>query len=90
MLGIVLDQSGDLEVAQGGIKIADVRAQTAHMLLISMPGELREYPLLGLGLGQMLGGEVDKALPLRAKKQLQHCGIPVSRVYMDNDTIIVE
>lgn len=90
MKGILLDQSGDLDVSLGGLRIGDARAQTARILIESMPGELREFPLLGLGVRQMLGGEVDKAFPLRAKKQLLHCGIPVSRVYIDNQTIIVE
>lgn len=90
MLGIVLDPSGDIDVSQGTLRLGDVRAQTAQILLEAMPGELREYPLLGLGLRQMLAGERDKSWPLSAQKQLKHCGIPVSRVYMDNDTIIVE
>lgn len=91
MKGILLDQSGDLDVSLGGLRIGDARAQTAQVLIEAMPGELREFPLLGLGVRQMLGGEVDKTFPLRAKKQLTHCGIPVSRVYVvDNQTIIVE
>lgn len=90
MKGILLDQSGDLDVSLGALRIGDVRAQAARVLIEAMPGELREFPLLGLGVRQMLGGEVDKAFPLCAKKQLLHCGIPVSRVYIDNQTIIVE
>ncbi|WP_373810546.1 hypothetical protein [Porphyromonas loveana] len=90
MIGILLDPSGDLDLSTSKIRLGDVRAQTSQILLEAMPGEIREFPLLGLGVRQILGGEVDKAFLLNAKKQLRHCGIPVSRVHADNQTIIIE
>lgn len=90
MTGILLTQEGDLDVSTGALRLGDVRAQTSDILLMAMPGELREYPLLGLGVRCMLGGPIDRGLPLKIKKQLRHCGIPVTRVRVQDNTITIE
>lgn len=92
MTGIQLSPTtGDIIISGKTMSIGDVRAQTAHILVVAQRGELREYPLLGLEVELQLAGVQDRGWCLRAKKQLEHCGIPVTRVSQDaQGNIIIE
>ena len=51
--GIQIDDSGDLVVAGGAVAVGDTLAQNEFLLLVSGPGDLKEYPLMGAGISDM-------------------------------------
>lgn len=53
--GIQIDDSGDLVVADGGLSMGDTLAQNEFLLLVSGPGDLKESPLMGAGISDMVG-----------------------------------
>ncbi len=99
--GILLDtETGDLDLSKGQMSLGDCRPQTAELLLRAEEGEIKEYPKLGLGIQRLLGASNSigsmsvgastlGAFCIRAKKQLKHCKIAVSRIeFKDNQLCI--
>lgn len=55
-LRLIQDESGavDLELADGGMAVGDVTEQNQYLLLTTHAGEWKEYPLVGVGIGDMV------------------------------------
>lgn len=51
--GIQIDDSGDLVVTDGSMAVGDTLAQNEFLLLVSGPGDLKEFPLMGAGISDM-------------------------------------
>ncbi len=90
MIGILIDErTGDLDLSTGRLALGEVTAQTTAIVAEMMPGELAEYPYVGLGLRLDLGGRPDPTLPTRAVKMLRDCGLPTRRVEVAEGLISV-
>ena len=52
MTGIQIDsETGDILVGKNGVSIGDTSQQNQYLILVSHPGEWKENPLLGVGIG---------------------------------------
>lgn len=52
MTGIQIDsETGDLLVGKGGISVGDTSQQNQYLILATHPGEWKENPLMGVGIG---------------------------------------
>lgn len=52
MTGIQIDsETGDILVGKNGVSIGDTSQQNQYLILVSHPGEWKESPLLGVGIG---------------------------------------
>ena len=52
MTGIQIDsETGDILVGKKGVSIGDTSQQNQYLILVSHPGEWKENPLLGVGIG---------------------------------------
>lgn len=52
MIGIQIDsETGDILVGKNGVSIGDTSQQNQYLILVSHPGEWKENPLLGVGIG---------------------------------------
>lgn len=91
MKGILIDGgTGDLLVKNGRLVIGDTEAQTVEAVLVANRGEIKESPLIGGEVMQMLGGVVDVMWPGKVKKMLKACGVECERVKVDNGEVIIE
>lgn len=89
MIGILIDrESGDLQIAGGGMAIGDTGEQTVEVVVMAMRGEFKEYPLLGGEAGRLLGGCVDVMWGGEVKKMLKACGVECEKVTLTPEGII--
>ena len=61
-LRLIQDESGsvDLELAGGTMAVGEVLEQNQYLLLITQQGEWKEFPLVGVGIGDIVN---DNDLP---------------------------
>lgn len=83
-------ETGDLMVRDGALVVGDTTAQTAEAVLRAMRGEFKEFPLLGAETLKMLGGNEDPMWRADARNMLQACGVPASRIEIENGRITIE
>ncbi len=53
MLGIKILDSGELEVCNGKLQIGETSYQNVFLLLHTYKGEIKDNPLVGVGIGDM-------------------------------------
>lgn len=55
-LRLIQDESGspDLELTGGAMTIGEVTEQNQYLLLITHQGEWKEFPLVGVGIGDLV------------------------------------
>lgn len=55
-LRLIQDESGsvDLELAGGSMAVGEVTEQNQYLLLMSHAGEWKEFPLVGVGIGDVV------------------------------------
>ena len=87
---ILLDEDGDLKIANGDFVIGDSDIQEIEALLIGKPGEFKEFPLIGSDIGRLLKSRSGHTAALKEiKKQLVNDGFDVSNIKIDDDNINV-
>ncbi len=86
MKGIRTNEEGDVLIGKNSLVIGDNRADVAERVLATVPGDVKEYPRLGLFVQRVIGGV---ALPPfwmgRAKTQLRSEGIEVEKLNIASD-----
>lgn len=86
MKGIVTNSQGEISIVRGALEVGDNRADVAERVLATVPGDVKEYPRLGLFVQRVIGGV---ALPPfwmgRAKTQLRSEGIEVEKLNIASD-----
>lgn len=91
MVGMLIDpDTGDLQVKDGTLALGDNTGQVAECVLLAARGELKEYPLVGAEITKLANGNGDPLWSNNAKQMLQACGVPVSRVSIDDNRITIE
>jgi hypothetical protein len=56
-IGILLDENGDIMIKNGSMVIGDSTLQNQYMILAAQKGEFKEYPMLGVGISDILGDD---------------------------------
>lgn len=91
MKGILIDETGDLQVAGGTLIIGECSGDVAERVLRAYPGEFKEEPTLGLFAVAQLNGKKDPFWSGKAKRQLRSQGIEVESITMeDGGTITIK
>lgn len=91
MKGLLIDsQTGDLMVKGGTLAVGDITEQVAACVILSGRGEFKEYPLLGAEIEKQLGGQPDPLWCSNARQMLEACGVPVSRVIMEDNQLTIK
>lgn len=91
MVGMLIDpDTGDLQVKDGTLALGDNTEQVAECVLLAARGELKEHPLVGAEITKLANGNGDPLWSNNAKQMLQACGVPVSRVSIDDNRITIE
>lgn len=88
MVGMLIDEeTGDLMVESSNLKLGDLRAQVAELVLTASPGEFKEVPMIGGDVASMFNGTKDPFWPGKMKTQLNAMGVDVERIAISDDGI---
>lgn len=82
--------TGDLQVKDGALALGDNTGQVAECVLLAARGELKEHPLVGAEITKLVNGNGDPLWNNNTKQMLQACGVPVSRVLINDNRITIE
>lgn len=91
-IGILLEQEGDLVakvvrdengIIQSGWVVGHTLYQNQYILLKAYPGELKEYPVLGTGIADIVNDKEIAGWSTRIREQLERDGMNVKKVTFD-------
>jgi len=60
MIGILIDNTGDLQVSNGALVLGDVDEQICQFVMLANPGDFKESPTLGKNVYNLLNGVPDE------------------------------
>ena len=89
MEDLLLNDNGDLSIANGDLSIGESTTQHQRLLLTTTKGDWRENPLAGVGTAAYLKDELPGELLAEIKKEFQKDGMQVSKVSLVDENIIV-
>lgn len=81
----LLDNDFDLRIENGDFVAGESSAQHQQLLLLLEKGELRQYPLTGVGLKNFLNDDNLGELYQEIQKQFKADGLTVNRLKIYND-----
>lgn len=89
---ILLDLAGDgdLLIKDGDFVIGESDNQNVKLILEADKGQLRFFPLLGVGIRKQLGGPVDGAVKRQIQLQLEGDGYKANKITYLNEVLTVD
>lgn len=87
---ILFDEKGDLKIVDGDFVIADADNQVIEALMVSVKGELKEFPLVGADISRLLKSRDGQTRALKEiKAQLKSDGFDVANIKIAGNDIQV-
>lgn len=83
--GIQIDDSGDIRVSGGSVSMGDTIAQNIYLIIVSQPGDIKERPLMGAGISDMVGSNEVTGWKRRIREQLRKDGLNVKSLDISSD-----
>lgn len=80
MKDILLDETGDLAIVGGDFKIGDSAEQSVQQVLISGPGEYKEFPQVGCDIGKQINGVINRFTERNIRVQLESDGFRIEKL----------
>ena len=68
---ILLEQNGDMMIKNGDFVVDYSDDQHIDLILRSNPGEIKDYPLLGLGIANYLNSPISQRIKQVVKRDLR-------------------
>lgn len=94
MKGIRLKQTTegriDIDLTAGSITVGDTSMQEEALVLLTQRGEWKEYPLIGVGLADMVGDEDVRYWKREITENLARVGIRIKGVIIKNEQIEIK
>ena len=90
MQGILIDEYGDFMLFNSGLLIDNIDEQIVECVMITVPGELKESPMLGMNIKTMLCGNVDPMFTGELKAQLKTQHLTAKKISISETEIGVE
>jgi hypothetical protein len=90
MRGILTDDEGEIMIRNRSLVIGDIREDILERVIVARRGDLKEHPLLGGGIQDMLKGRPDPFWAGDVRAQLKACGVEVKRIEVNGEEIEVE
>jgi hypothetical protein len=96
--GILLGDDGDLKIEvkrdrdgliTGGLVIGDVTRQNQRTILLAEKGEIKDAPLLGVGIGSFLDSDEPSELLREVRTNMREDGQVITSCGFDNDGNLV-
>ena len=81
MTGIQIDsETGDLLAGKGGISVGDTSQQNQYLILATHPGEWKENPLIGVGIGDYVNDNETDFVSHNIHEQFRMDGITIDQM----------
>ena len=94
MRGIRLKQTTDgridIDLTAGSITVGDTSIQEEALVLLTQRGEWKEYPLIGVGLADMVGDEDVRYWKREVTENLARVGIKIKGVIIKNEQVEIK
>jgi hypothetical protein len=82
---IILDNSGDLDLESGDLKVGFSDNQHQEHILVAAKGDYKEFPELGVNIVQMLSDDAFTATLIEAKKNLEYDGMKINNITFEEN-----
>lgn len=90
-IDIVLDDDNDLKILDGDLATGAADAHHVEVILVSVPGAFKEYPLIGANIRSLVNGILDVAARRDLKVQLAGDGYKAKNISIDSDgSLLIE
>ena len=80
MKDLLLDDDGDLKIINGDFVIGEAEVQSVERLLISKPGEWKEFPQVGCDIKKSMNGSIGRFLERNVRVQLESDGFSIEKL----------
>ncbi len=90
MIDILLEEGFDLSIAAGDFVIGESTQQHQQLLLLLQKGELKQSPLVGVGLLELIEDEESAAINKIIKDEFEKDGMTVSVLKIIDKKIHIE
>ncbi len=91
MKGIQLDDNThDLKLRENGIAIGDTDEQNQYLILACHPGEIKEHPTLGVGIGDYTNDNDLTALRHSVRVNFDADGLELDSLTVNQSTIDIK
>ena len=92
MVGIQLNsQTKDLEIKDGGMSVGNTNEQNQYVILASHKGEIRQYPLLGVGIDTYTNDETAAVkLKYDVRDSFKQDGLRIDSLELKNGNLKIE
>jgi len=88
--GIQIGNDYDILVEGGSTAIGDVQPQNQALIIISNPGEWKQYPETGVGIEGLLLDDNPGGLVSEVKRQLKADGFTVDLARIEDGQLLVD
>ncbi|MCO5229612.1 MAG: hypothetical protein M9958_00510 [Chitinophagales bacterium] len=90
MKDVLFNDIGDLDVFDGDFNIGDSTVQNQSLLLQSQKGELKQYPITGVGINNFLLDENKNDLYREIRREFVRDGIKLNSITIDKESILID
>ncbi len=87
---ILIDATGDLAISGGDLVVGDSLNQRVALLLSLNKGEMKQHPLTGVGIDDMLLNETTAAVKNEIRQQLKRDGLRLKKIIVENDKLYID
>jgi hypothetical protein len=87
---IILGDDGDVYAVDGDFVVSESDNQHVEHVLIAMPGEYKQYPLIGVGISQLLKGKLTGDTKRSIDLGLNNDGYSANEIKIENDKLIID
>ena len=81
-----MDVNGDLAVSSGVLVVGNTTYQNEYIILKSQRGEIKEYPLMGVGIDDIVNDHDEAGWKMKIKEHLAMDDIKVAKIYLNITT----
>lgn len=90
MIGLLVNDRGELLIQNGSLKLGDAKSQVVQHTLIADTGELKHDPQAGCNLRRTIAGTIDPFFVGTAKQQLSRQLIVVNSINLSKNNIQID
>lgn len=88
--GILLTNSFELDIRNGSLFVGNSTIQDQGLAVISMPGEWKESPAIGVGIENWLNDDSPADVTLAVKTHLKAIGMTVKTVMYNGAQLMID
>ncbi len=85
MKDLLLTDDNDIAIVNGDFVVGDSDNQHQKLILSTNKGDWKEFPVLGVGIEDILSDDEYISVLIETKKQLQYDGMKVKNVKFESD-----